>query len=116
MLLSEGGGEGPGTIARHIAEAFELAGVAVYDQQTGTASYAGATEPQQMEERLRDVARRGSSFPDGSGVLVTAVRLGGAPIGSLAIDGGRLTDTVLQSVTNLVAIGLERAHGTVLPG
>ena len=111
LLLSEGGDEAPAAIARHIADAFELAGVAVYDHQSGLVSCAGSIEPRQVEERLRDVARRGSSFPDGSGVLVTAVRLGGAPIGSLAIDGGRLTDTVLQSVTNLVAIGLERAHG-----
>jgi two-component system sensor histidine kinase KdpD len=42
---------------------------------------------------------------------VTAIRLGGAPIGSLAIAGGHLSDTVLQSVINLAAIGLERARG-----
>ena len=111
LLLSERDGEAPTAIARQIADAFQLPGVALYDRQTGAISCAGSLEPRDVEERLRDVARRGVSFPDGSGVLVTAIRLGGAPIGSLAISGGRLSDTVLQSVTNLAAIGLERARG-----
>jgi two-component system sensor histidine kinase KdpD len=47
---------------------------------------------------------------DGNAAVV-AIRLGRAPIGSLAIIDAALNDTVLQSVTNLVAIGLERARG-----
>jgi two-component system sensor histidine kinase KdpD len=37
------------------------------------------------------------------------VRLGGQPIGSLAIRDSSLSDAALQSLLNLVAIGLERA-------
>jgi two-component system sensor histidine kinase KdpD len=44
-------------------------------------------------------------------VVVTAIRLGGAPIGSLALLDPGLSDTVLQSIANLAAIGLERARG-----
>jgi two-component system, OmpR family, sensor histidine kinase KdpD len=110
LLLSESG-DAPAAIARHIADAFQLRGVAVYDQQTAATSCAGSLEPLEVDERLRDAARRGVAFPDGSGVLVTAIRLGGVPIGSLAIAGRALSDTVLQSVTNLAAIGLERARG-----
>jgi two-component system, OmpR family, sensor histidine kinase KdpD len=44
-------------------------------------------------------------------VVVTAIRLGGAPIGGLALAGEVLTDTVVQSVANLAAIALERARG-----
>jgi two-component system, OmpR family, sensor histidine kinase KdpD len=110
LLLSEGGTAVSSTIARYIADAFELSGVAVYDQQSGAVSYAGSMEAHEIEDRLRDVARRGVSIADG-GLLVTAIRLGGAPIGSLAIAGGQLSDTVLQSITNLAAIGLERARG-----
>jgi two-component system sensor histidine kinase KdpD len=58
---------------------------------------------------LRDVARQATSFHDAA-LVVVAIRLGGAPIGSLALAGGELTDTVLQSVANLAAIGLERAR------
>ena len=43
--------------------------------------------------------------------MITAIRLGGAPIGSLALKGADLSDTVLQSIVNLAAIALERARG-----
>jgi two-component system sensor histidine kinase KdpD len=45
-----------------------------------------------------------------SGIEIIAIQLGGAPIGSVAIPAGVLSDTVLQSMANLVAIGLERAR------
>jgi two-component system sensor histidine kinase KdpD len=38
-----------------------------------------------------------------------AVRLGSEPIGSLALQGPGMPDSVLQGIANLVAIGLERA-------
>ena len=69
-----------------------------------------SVDPPPLEDKLREVARRGTSFHM-TRILITAVRLGGAPIGSLGIVGGALSDTVLQSVANLVAIGLERARG-----
>ena len=47
---------------------------------------------------------------DPSGIVVTSIQLGGAPVGSVAVSEHRLDDTVLQSVANLVAIGLERAR------
>ncbi len=39
-----------------------------------------------------------------------AIQLGGAPIGSVAIMDVGLSDTVLHSIANLAAIGLERAR------
>jgi len=38
------------------------------------------------------------------------VRLGAEPIASLAVQGPQMSDSVLQGVANLVAIGLERAR------
>jgi two-component system sensor histidine kinase KdpD len=110
LLLSPGGPSIPEAIARHIAAAFELQAVAVYDHQTDAISYAGPTDLSAIEGKLRDVARLGVSLRDQS-VVVTAIRLGGAPIGSLAILDPGLSDTVLQSIANLAAIGLERARG-----
>src|SRR6202140_5573795 len=40
--------------------------------------------------------------------MITSVRLGGQPIGSVGIRGVALSDSALQGLTNLVAIGLER--------
>lgn len=110
LLLSEGGTTRPGGIARHIADAFELRSVGLFDARTDAVSWAGPGDPTTIDSRLRDVARRAVSSRD-AGMVVTAIQLGGAPIGSLAIpeDAG-LSDTVLQSIANLSAIGLERAR------
>jgi two-component system sensor histidine kinase KdpD len=63
-----------------------------------------------MDARLREVTRTGASSRDPSGLVVTAIRLGGTPIGSVAVADIGLSDTVLQSIANLAAIGLERAR------
>jgi two-component system sensor histidine kinase KdpD len=110
LLLSDRGASTPGEIARHVAETFELPTVGVYDQRSDTAAWAGATERADLDAGLREVARRGASITDPSGVVVIAIQLGGAPIGSVAVSQRGLSDTVLQSMANLVAIGLERAR------
>ncbi len=111
LLLSDPGKPIPVAIARQIASSFEVPVVALYDREADLVTWGGTREVPELEARLRDVARQAQTVTDGDGAIVTAVRLGGAPIGSLAIVGARLTDTVLQSVSNLAAIGLERARG-----
>jgi two-component system sensor histidine kinase KdpD len=111
LLLTEDGVSIPAGIARNIADAFELTAVALYDHQSGTISRAGPTELPGIEDKLRDVARQAVPIHDASGVIVTPIRLGRAPIGSLAVMGAGFSDTVLQALVNLTAIGLERARG-----
>jgi two-component system sensor histidine kinase KdpD len=108
LLLSERGTAVPGGIARHIADAFELPSVGLLDARTDTVSWAGEREMTMIDSRLREVARRAASARE-AGMVVTAIQLGGAPIGSIAIPDVALSDTVLQSIANLAAIGLERA-------
>ncbi len=112
LLLSEPRASMSGTIARHIADVFELQAVGVYDHRADTVSWAGSAELPAIETTLRDVARRGNLLRDPEGLVVIAIQLGGASIGSLAISdrSAGLTDTVLHSIANLVAIGLERAR------
>jgi two-component system, OmpR family, sensor histidine kinase KdpD len=110
LLLSEGGGSIPGAIARHIAVAFELQALGLYDQGTDTVSWAGSAEWPAIDGKLREVARRATSIRDPAGFVVIAIQLGGAPIGSIAIMDVGLSDTVLHSIANLAAIGLERAR------
>ncbi len=98
-------------IARHIADVFELQAVAIYDHHTDKVAYGGAIEDHALETTLRDVARRAVPFRDGSGMLVIPIELGGAPIGALALLKPGVSDTVVQSIANLAAIGLERARG-----
>jgi len=109
LLLSERDAAVPGRIARYIAESFDLTSVGLYDRRTDVVTWAGLTERRGLDERLRDVARRAASVRD-SGLVVTAIQLGGTPIGSIAVTDVGLSDTVMQSIANLVAIGLERAR------
>jgi two-component system sensor histidine kinase KdpD len=110
LLLSPGGPSIPAAIARLIADAFDFPTVAVYDHGTDAASWAGPSDVPALDQKLREVARQGIPAHEDS-MQVVAIRLGGAPIGSLAIPESDLSDTVLQSITNLAAIGLERARG-----
>lgn len=110
LLLSQGGASVSGAIARHIAETFELQAVGVYDQRADTVSWAGSLELPSVETELRDVARRATLLREPAGWVVIAIQLGGAPIGSIAIMDVGVSDTVLHSIANLAAIGLERAR------
>ena len=61
--------------------------------------------------QLRDAASQGTSFFDPEHKrVITAVRLGSEPIASFAIQGAFMPDSVLQGISNLIAIGLERAR------
>lgn len=111
LLLRDDSASVPSGIARAIADAFELPAVALYDEQSGTISRAGPMDLTGIESTLQDVARQAVPTHDASGLVVTPVRLGGAPIGSLALMGAELSDTVLQALVNLAAIGLEHARG-----
>lgn len=111
LLLSEGSGSVPGAIARHIADAFSLQAVGIYDQRSDNVAWAGASEFPGSDDRLRDAARRGVSLQAPNGMTVIAIQLGGKSIGSVAMLGSVLSDTVLYSIANLAAIGLERARG-----
>jgi two-component system sensor histidine kinase KdpD len=112
LLLSERGVTMPGQMASHIADAFALQTVGVYDQRTDTVSWAGARDWPEIDARLRDIARRAGSVRDQAGFIIIAIQLGGAPIGSVAVADTGLSDTVLHSIANLAAIGLERARAS----
>lgn len=87
-----------------------FAGIALYIRSTGELYRAGL-ENSEIESKLRESAVRSVVLKDESpGPLVTPIRLGGEPIGSLALSGGEFSDAALQSMVNLVAIGLERAN------
>jgi two-component system sensor histidine kinase KdpD len=112
MLLAERQTSVPVSIARHIAEAFAVPTVVIYDQRSDRTSWAGADEGPDVEARLREVARTAAALRGPSGLVLTAIRLGGMPIGSIAVTDVGLSDTVLQSIANLAAIGLEQARAT----
>lgn len=99
-------------IARQIAHIFELSAVALYERSSGEIHRGGPEDMQDIDAKLRESAVDGTQFRDESiGLVVTAIQLGGEPVGSLAIVGAHLPDNALQALSNLVAIALERAQG-----
>jgi two-component system sensor histidine kinase KdpD len=63
-----------------------------------------------IETKLHESAIQSSVLREGDEILITPIRLGGDPIGSLALTHAFLSDAALQSLLNLVAVGLEKAR------
>ena len=112
ILLTEANRSAPKRIAHQIAQIFDLPAVALYDRDTGEVYHGGPEDLGAVAEKLKQVALQGTLLhEEAARTVVTAVRLGGEPIGSLAVRGSSLSDTALQAIANLVAIGLEKMRG-----
>lgn len=97
-------------IVQQIALTCEIPGVALYVRNTGEVHCAGIEETE-VESSLREAAVRSNVLRDEEKNLITTpIRLGGEPIGSLALRDAVFSDAALQSLLNLVAIGLERVN------
>ena len=111
MMLTETGPEPGNAIAALIARVFESPAVVVYDRPRGSVHRAGPGDLAVTESRLRDVALQDTPFHDSAAsTFLLPIRLGGEPLGALAIYGVRISDTALSSIANLAAIALERAR------
>lgn len=113
ILLSEPGAEMTKRITYDLAHIFEFSSVALYDARKGETFFAGPEElgaaALELEHVLREVAVNGASVSIApAGMQVFAVRLGGRPIGSLAVRPLNVSDTAIRSLANLVAVILEK--------
>lgn len=100
-------------IANQIAKAFECPAVALYDRKTSEVYLADRDafpNINAINSKLRESAIQSSVLKEGDEILITPIRLGGEPIGSLALTHTFLSDAALQSLLNLVAVGLEKAR------
>lgn len=111
ILLIDGGEPFPKQLIQKLAETFNLNAVVLYERHGGEFYRAGPEEFAGMDDQLRDAALNSTSFSDPERQrVITAIRLGAEPIASLALQGARMPDSVLQGIANLIAIGLERAR------
>jgi two-component system, OmpR family, sensor histidine kinase KdpD len=98
-------------ISQRIAQVFDAGCVAVFDRQTDSISKAGTEELPISESRLRDAGLQGTAFHDPDANLsVLPLALGADPVGCLAICGGSISDTALQSIANLASVAIEKAQ------
>ena len=96
-------------MVQQIVQAFEFSSFALYVRGSGEIYRAGISPSSDIDAKMREAAVRSEVVRDeASGLVVTPIRLGGEPIGSLAASGGSLSDAAINSLLNLVAIGLER--------
>ena len=99
-------------IARQIARIFQFSAVVLYDRARGEISRQGPEDLPITDEQLRETAVQGTQVhEENPPIVITAINLGGEPIGSIALSGAPLSSGALQALSNLVAIGLERARG-----
>ena len=115
ILLSEPTQSAAKQIALQIAQTFDFPAVALYDRISGQTYLAGVeANPDflgEIKSKLLEVASQSNLIEDKTTKLtVTPIRLGGEPTGSLAISGSHISDAALQSLVNLVAVGMEKAR------
>ena len=96
-------------VVLQILQIYDCASVALYNVATSELHVGGDGDPADFETQLKQVALQGGTLSEDD-LLVSAVALGGQPIGSLALRGRALSDGALQALLNLVAIALERVR------
>ena len=98
-------------IARELAAIGEIPVVALYDRPNDAVYYGGTEDATHVLERLKDTALKvAQSKDEKTGTLFAPISLGGQCIGSIAMQGGDLSNTALQALLNLIAISLENAR------
>lgn len=111
ILLTEPGQSTTKEIAHQIAHTFDCPAVALYDRSTDEVYLAGPEGFLNIDGKLRESAMRSTMrHEEVENIVVAPIRLGGQPIGSLAIKDAYMSDAALQSLLNLVAVGLEKAR------
>ena len=111
ILLIDPAQSVPRQVVNQVAQTFEASAVVLYDHVSGEVFRAGPEDFPGPEDQLRSVASQGTQIHEPNDrTWITAVRLGAQPVGALGIRGVDLSDSAVQSLTNLVAIGLERAR------
>ena len=102
-------------VARHIASVFDVQAAAIFDRRAGEIERSGPEDLPIAEGRLRDAALQNTELDEG-GVRILPIRLGGSPIGNIAILSYDISDAALHAIANLAAISFERASTLELAG
>jgi two-component system sensor histidine kinase KdpD len=109
ILLDAGDQRVPVRLARRVAEAFELRAVALYDITAGQAYLAGPEDLAIPPDILNKALTGELKNDERSECRYAVIRLGTKPAGVLGLRGA-VSDTAVDAISSLVAIGLERAR------
>src|SRR5712671_220510 len=98
-------------IATEIVRIYDVTSVAIYDQTDDQMYSAGIAHTNATLDALRERAIRGGDVQDAAAKTCMApITLAGRSIGAVAIEGALISDSALHAITNLVAVGMEKAR------
>ena len=109
ILLDTGDQSVPSRLARHVAEAFQLGALALFELKSSRTYLAGPEDLTVPAGTFQRVLAGEIERTDSSDSRFAVIRLGTKPAGVLAVRG-IVSDTALDAISSLVAIGLERAR------
>ncbi|HEX6879413.1 MAG TPA: DUF4118 domain-containing protein, partial [Terriglobales bacterium] len=110
ILLDHGDGPLPQRLAQAVARSFTLGGVVLHDVATGR-EYIGGPEDLRVPPQILSAALSGDigCRTDALDTRFSVIRLGGKLAGVLGLKG-EISDTTVDAISNLIAIGLERVR------
>ena len=101
--------------AQQIEQMFHLSAVALYDGNSGVIHRGLSGGLSSIDDQLKKSATDGSSYSDQQNrITVSAIRLGGQPVGSLAVQGAEISGAAMDALCNLIAIGLDKVRSREL--
>jgi two-component system sensor histidine kinase KdpD len=106
-------------IAAEVVRIYNVASVTIYDQTDDQVYAAGIVQAPSAQDVLRELAVRGGMQQDaGSNKFMASVTLAGRSIGAVAVEGwpngAMLSESALYAITNLIAVGMDKARNQEL--
>ena len=101
-------------LAAQLTESFGLEGVALYDKFAGRIVRSGLDAAAISDQALRNaVAASGISLEKaGPPLSLTAIRQGGEAVGSIAISGGTLSESLRAEIAGKVGLAMAGIHAS----
>jgi two-component system sensor histidine kinase KdpD len=97
--------------AQQIEEIFQLSAVALYDGSSGRIHRGLSEALSSVDDKIKRAASDGATYSDEPRcITVSPIRLGGRPVGSLAVQGTAISSSAMDALCNLLAIGLDKVR------
>lgn len=97
-------------LPHRLAEIFGADGVALYDRHTDLILRAGPQAHTIPDEALRKAASNGHQLQTASTFTLAPIRHGSELMGSVAMAGGRLSESLLAGIAGRIGLGLARLY------
>jgi two-component system sensor histidine kinase KdpD len=102
-------------IAAEVVRIYNVESVTIYDQTDDQVYAAGTVQAPPSQDALRELTVRGGMQENAaSNTFMASITLGGRSIGAVAVEGrpngAMLSESALYAITNLIAVGMDKAR------